>query len=150
MTTKLCVVREDPLPISINAVDDPQKVIVFYDKIISQDPAHDPDKEAVHLICHSTRLNPKSWHLISLGTINESACHPREVLRPAIVAAAYAITLIHNHPSGDPTPSRADETVTRRIREASELMQISLLDHVIVTPRIFARRYFSFRESGMI
>lgn len=74
---------------------------------------------------------------ISVGTLNTSLVHPREVFRAAIVASAAAIILGHNHPSGDPTPSPEDVTITTRLRAAGRIVGISLLDHIIVTPTTF-------------
>ncbi|QQL46185.1 DNA repair protein RadC [Sulfuriroseicoccus oceanibius] len=88
---------------------------------------------------------------ISRGSVNESIAHPRDVLRPAILAAAYGMILVHNHPSGDPSPSSADIQLTKRIQEAAELMKIKLIDHVIIGTRSNHRPgYFSFRENGQL
>ena len=68
-----------------------------------------------------------------------------------LAAAAYGFALMHNHPTGDPSPSRADEMVTRRLNEAADLLQIRFLDHVIVGEHAPGRSpYFSFREAGLI
>lgn len=74
----------------------------------------------------------RRWVTISVGTLTTSLVHPREVFRPAIRSAAAALILVHNHPSGDPEPSLEDIKVTRRILEASSLLGIPLLDHVII------------------
>ncbi|MEZ5302326.1 MAG: DNA repair protein RadC, partial [Verrucomicrobiales bacterium] len=89
---------------------------------------------------------------ISQGTLTEAAAHPREILRPAIAHSAYAFILVHNHPSGDPSPSRADRALTRRIREAAEIIGIHFHDHVIIgQPSAEGMpAYFSFAEEGMI
>lgn len=71
-------------------------------------------------------------HCISLGSVNASLVHPREVFRPAIVAAAAAVICAHNHPSGDPEPSAEDLGVTRRLADAGKLLGIPLLDHVVL------------------
>jgi DNA repair protein RadC len=72
-------------------------------------------------------------------------------MRPAVIANCYAMVLLHNHPSGDPTPSEADRALTRRIRESADLLQIHLLDHVIVgQPRDNMPGYFSFKEHGLL
>ncbi|MEN8185487.1 MAG: DNA repair protein RadC, partial [Myxococcota bacterium] len=68
--------------------------------------------------------------LISQGTLTASLVHPREVFRPALREAAAALVLVHNHPSGDPTPSREDRDVTARLARAGELLGIPVLDHV--------------------
>ncbi|HEU0265432.1 MAG TPA: DNA repair protein RadC [Geobacterales bacterium] len=69
---------------------------------------------------------------ISEGTLNQSLVHPREVFNPAVRESAAAIILVHNHPSGDPTPSREDMALTGRLRQAGELMGVKVLDHVII------------------
>src|SRR5438093_13637171 len=90
-------------------------------------------------------------HEISLGSVNDGIAHPLEVFRPALLAAAYAIIVVHNHPSGDPTPSSADHSLTRRLAEAAELLQIKLLDHVIIgSPGDGRAPYFSFKEAGVL
>ncbi|HTB63616.1 MAG TPA: DNA repair protein RadC [Opitutales bacterium] len=90
---------------------------------------------------------------ITSGTATSSLAHPREVFREAIRANASAIVVVHNHPSGDPAPSKADVEVTRQLREAAEIVSIDLLDHVIVgqlgaDPQGIG--YFSFRNAGLL
>jgi len=87
---------------------------------------------------------------LSQGTLDTILVHPREVFRAAIVAGAAAIVVIHNHPSGDPTPSEADIKVTRDLIRAGQLLKIELLDHVILgraTPER-PKDYVSLRELG--
>jgi DNA repair protein RadC len=84
--------------------------------------------------------------IISVGTLDSSPAHPREIFREAASACAAAIVLFHNHPSGDPAPSRDDVQLTRRLIQAGELMGIDVIDHVILAET----RYFSFRESGRL
>jgi DNA repair protein RadC len=107
--------------------------------------------EQVIVVCLDTRLRHMSTTVVSLGTVNEAQAHPREILRPVITRAAFAFILIHNHPSGDPSPSGADMRITRLIVEAAELMQIRLIDHIIIGRAEQGRQpYFSFKESGQI
>src|SRR3989338_4135781 len=70
---------------------------------------------------------------ISIGTLDASLVHPREVFKRAIQESAYGIILVHNHPSGDPSPSQQDVEVTREIMKAGEVVDIKLLDHVIIS-----------------
>ena len=84
--------------------------------------------------------------LLSVGTLDASLVHPREVFREAAGAGAAAIVLFHNHPSGDPTPSGEDMTLTARLVEAGQLMGIDVIDHVVLADA----RYCSFREMGRI
>lgn len=108
-------------------------------------------QEHVVVAVLDTRLRHVGTTVVSVGTVSESAAHPREVLRPVITRGAHGFVLIHNHPSGDPSPSRADESVTRRLVEASALMQVRFLDHVIIgRPAPGRSPYFSFREAGIV
>jgi DNA repair protein RadC len=98
-----------------------------------------------------SRLRHIGTNTISLGTVNESPAHPREILRPVITRGAHAFVLVHNHPSGDPSPSRSDEQVTRRLMDAASLMQLRFVDHVIIgRPSAGKSAYFSFREAGIV
>jgi DNA repair protein RadC len=69
---------------------------------------------------------------VSRGSLNQSLVHPREVFAPAVRESAAAVLALHNHPSGDPRPSREDHEVTRRLSEAGEILGIRLLDHVVI------------------
>jgi DNA repair protein RadC len=84
--------------------------------------------------------------LVSKGTLNASLIHPREVFNQAIKASANSIILVHNHPSGDPTPSKEDEVVTKNLVNAGDLLGIHVLDHVIIGQQ----EYISLREKGII
>lgn len=84
--------------------------------------------------------------MISIGSLNASIVHPREVFRPAIVLSAASLVLAHNHPSGDTTPSEEDVAITRRLHEAGRLLGIELVDHVVVS----AESYASFRERRLM
>jgi DNA repair protein RadC len=82
--------------------------------------------------------------VLSVGTLDASIVHPREVFREAVAAGAAAIVLFHNHPSGDPEPSTEDTRLTERLMAAGVMMGINVLDHVILGDA----RYFSYREKG--
>jgi len=108
-------------------------------------------KETLRVVLLDTRYNQIRVEDVSLGSINESIAHPRDIFRPAIIYSAYAVVVVHNHPSGDPSPSQADHSLTRRLREAAELLQIKLLDHVIIgAPAEGRLPYFSFKEMGAL
>lgn len=93
-------------------------------------------------------LNTKNQILkvvtVSIGSLNASIVHPREILKPAISVSAASIVLVHNHPTGDPAPSREDVEFTKRFAKCGELIGIALLDHVIIG----ADRYQSLKEGG--
>lgn len=84
--------------------------------------------------------------IVAVGTLDSAAVHPREVFRDATVMRAAAVVLFHNHPSGDPRPSRDDVTLTLRMLSAGEIIGIEVLDHLILADQ----RYFSMREAGVI
>jgi DNA repair protein RadC len=94
--------------------------------------AEDGDQEEFHIITLSTKNQVISTHQITVGLLDQCMVHPREVFRPAIKDAAKSIVLVHNHPSGDPTPSDKDLQLTRRLEEVGQLLGIQVLDHIIV------------------
>jgi DNA repair protein RadC len=92
----------------------------------------DARQEEFHIVTLDTKHQVLDTHRITVGTLDASLVHPREVFRRAIKDAASAIILVHNHPSGDPTPSREDLAVTKRMNEAGELMGIRVIDHIVL------------------
>lgn len=108
--------------------------------------------ESLRVLLLDTRHHLIRVQEVSRGSINESIAHPREIIRPAILHSAYAIILVHNHPSGDPSPSSADIHLTRRILQAGKIFQIPLLDHIIIgySNQNQQNPYYSFQESGTI
>lgn len=107
------------------------------------------DREILKVLLLDTKLRLLRAEDIALGSLNECVAHPREIFRPAIVHKAYAVILVHNHPSGDPAPSRADHRLTRQLAEAAALLQINLIDHIIIgAPEGGREPYYSFREAG--
>lgn len=89
-----------------------------------------------HLIC---------VELVSVGSLNASVVHPREVFKSVLLSSAAGLIIIHNHPSGDPTPSREDRDITKRLKDASELLGIRLLDHIII-----GETCYSFADHGTL
>jgi DNA repair protein RadC len=87
-----------------------------------------------------------SESIVSKGTLNASLIHPREIFNPAIRESANSIILLHNHPSGDPTPSPEDEQVTKNLVSAGDLLGIMILDHIIIG----SKGYVSLKEKGVI
>lgn len=83
---------------------------------------------------------------VSVGSLNASIVHPREVFKPAVLASAASVVLVHNHPSGDPEPSEEDLSITRRLVNVGELLGIPVLDHVVVA----RRGLVSFRARGLL
>ncbi|HVB10583.1 MAG TPA: DNA repair protein RadC [Bacillota bacterium] len=110
------------------------------------DLLHDADRERLVVLSADTKHRLLGCDVVSIGTLDGSPAHPREVFKSAIRRNAAAIALVHNHPSGDPTPSPEDRAVTRRMHQAGKLLGIPLLDHVVVGDT----RYVSLRAEGMI
>ena len=108
-------------------------------------------KESVRVVLLDAKLRLLRVEEVSLGSLNECLAHPREILRPAVMHNAYAFILVHNHPSGDPSPSEADRRLTVRMADAARLLQVTFSDHVIIgSPAPGHAPYFSFREAGII
>lgn len=134
-------------------------------RLVSSDPASRPvinsPQDVAHLVMEEMRhfdrehfrvvtLNTKNHVLgispISVGSLNSSLVHPRECFKEAIRRNSNAIILLHNHPSGDPTPSREDIEVTKRLADGGKILGIEVLDHVIIGDN----RYISLKERGIV
>ncbi len=102
-------------------------------------------KEHMKLILLNIKCNLISVEEVSVGSLNASIVHPREVFNPAIKKSSASIIMVHNHPSGDPTPSSEDTAITARIYEAGKLIGIELVDHIIIGDG----RYISMKEKGL-
>lgn len=130
-------------------VVEPDSAEAYWFQNVVTFPIFDPDKEHLAVLFLNTKMKCFGWNLVSIGSLNQTIAHPREMLRPVIAAAAFAFLLMHNHPSGDTGPSDADQRMTRRLGEVCKLLEITLADHVIVG-RSFADRRFSFREGCLL
>jgi DNA repair protein RadC len=103
-------------------------------------------QEEFLLLCLNTKNQVIKEVCVSIGSLNQSAVHPREVFKEAIRESAHAVLFIHNHPSGDPRPSDADVNLTKSLKKAGEMLNIHLLDHIIVGDH----NYFSFLDSKIL
>lgn len=92
----------------------------------------DADREYLYVVNLDTKGCPINYSLVSVGTINGAMCRPADVFKSAILSNASSIVMLHNHPSGDPTPSDIDVTMTEQLVEAGKLIGIHMIDHVIV------------------
>ena len=99
---------------------------------LMKDFLEDLDKEQVMLLCLNIKGEPTHISTVSTGSLTSSIVHPREVFKTAIIANANQIMIFHNHPSGDPTPSEQDLNITKRLKQAGDLIGIELLDHIII------------------
>ena len=104
-------------------------------------------EEVFILMCLDTKNKVTGLFKVSQGSLNASIVHPREVFKRALMQNSNAVVLAHNHPSGDVTPSGEDISVTRRLQEAGDILDIKVLDHLIIGA---GGRYKSFKEDGII
>ena len=103
-------------------------------------------RESFVAVLLSTKNHVLKTPVISVGSLNASIVHPRELFREAINASAAAVIVAHNHPSGDPTPSPEDVSLTRKLVEAGKILDIPVLDHVVLGDG----KYVSFKEKGIL
>ena len=104
------------------------------------------DREIFCIVILDARNQVLGVNTVSIGSVSASIVHPREVFRPAILMGASSIILGHCHPSGDPSPSKDDIELTRRLLKAGEILGIEVLDHIIIANS----QFLSFKEKGLI
>jgi DNA repair protein RadC len=104
------------------------------------------DREHFRVVLLNTKNRVLDIETVSIGSLNSSLVHPREVFKRAVQRSAAALILVHNHPSGDPSPSPEDLKITRRLCEAGQVIGIEVLDHIIIGDHLFV----SFRERGLM
>jgi DNA repair protein RadC len=147
---KLISLRDCTLTEKTRMCDTPEKAADYWREHIVSCPYFNAECECFVAMLLNTRRHVKGHQLISIGTLDTILVHPREVFRVAIVAGAAAIIVMHNHPSGDPTPSEADVKATRDLIRAGQLIKIEVLDHVILgrSTEERAKDWASLRELG--
>jgi DNA repair protein RadC len=141
---KVVALRECPTPENLVLCDTPQRAVDYWRLHVAANPFFNPECECFSVLLLNTRRKVKGHQFISTGTLDTILVHPREVFRLAVITAAAAIILAHNHPSGDPAPSEADIRVTRDLIRAGQLLKIEVLDHVIIG----RPKHSSLRELG--
>jgi DNA repair protein RadC len=141
---KVVALRECPTPESLQLCDSPGQAAEYWRLHIAAHPYFNPDCECFIVLVLNTRKRVKGHQIVSFGTMDTLLVHPREVFRTAIIAGAASIVLMHNHPSGDPSPSDADIKITRDLIRAGQLLKIEVLDHVIIG----VGRHLSLRALG--
>lgn len=102
------------------------------------------DREYFIVVCLDMKNQPTAINVCHIGSLNASIVHPREVLKPAILSNSASVIVAHNHPSNDPTPSREDIEVTKRLVEAGKIIGIEVLDHLVVC----SDKFISLKEKG--
>ena len=131
---------EQPPLYSNEPMNNPDAAIRVMNEFLSQ-----MDRELFCIVNLQADLTPINMNIVSVGSLNEALINPREIFKSAILSNAHSMMLIHNHPSGNLTPSTSDIQTTARMQELGELMGISLVDHII-TGR--DGNYYSFRDKG--
>jgi len=106
----------------------------------------DFDREVILAIAMDARHNVNATSMVHIGTANESVADTADILRVALYSSSRNLIIAHNHPSGDPSPSAEDKALTKRLKEATSLLNITLLDHVIIGNET----YFSFADEGQL
>ena len=140
-TLRVSVVRErSPLTYSLAGPTDAAKAAR---ELIG----HDLDREVSGILVVDTRNRVTAMHIVSIGSLNRSLVHPREVFKAAILSSAAAVIAFHNHPSGDPSPSREDIALTKRLVDAGELLGIQVLDHLVLGDE---GAFVSFKERNLL
>ena len=121
--------------------DRPETVAAFY-----MERMRHHETEQLLLVLLDVKKRVLSENVISVGTLNATLVSPREIFIHAIREEAAYIVILHNHPSGDPSPSRQDVLITQKLKEVSDLIEIPLLDHIIIGDN----RYTSFHQKGLL
>ena len=125
------------------SLNSPDRIADFLNQVYGTDEP----QESFKLICLDVKLKPVGVFVISVGTINHTIVHPRDIFQRAILCNASSIVVSHNHPSGDVNPSAEDRKITDMISKAGEIMGIELLDHIIMgTDDEGGYRYYSFKK----
>ncbi|MFP3122605.1 DNA repair protein RadC [Ectobacillus funiculus] len=138
---RLKMVREGSLLYKERRIKSPEDANVLLKQFLGE-----VDREYFIVLCLDTKNQPTAINVCHIGSLNASIVHPREVLKPAIISNAASIIVAHNHPSNDPTPSREDVEVTKRLVEAGKIIGIDVLDHLIVCEENFV----SLKEKGYL
>ena len=138
----LKMIKEDSVPYEAPVIKSPAEV---YQAALQLLALHEEPEEHFCIFCLNTKNKIVGVHTISIGSLNASIVHPREVFKAAMLNNAAAIICIHNHPSGDPKPSWEDIETTKRLVEAGEILGIRVLDHVII-----GEQYLSIKEEGLM
>ena len=129
---KVVSLRECPTPEQMQQCETPEQAVAYWRSHIASDPRFNPECECLVVLILNTRRRIRGHHVVSIGTMDQVMAHPRDVFRIAVTSGASAIICMHNHPSGDSSPSGPDISTTRDLIRAGELLKIELLDHIII------------------
>ena len=139
---KLKMIKEDTVEYS-DTIKSPCDVAALAREVLGM---HEMAEENFIILCLNTKNKIAGVHPVSIGSLNASIVHPREVFKAALLNNANGIICLHNHPSGDPEPSRDDIEITHRLVNAGNILGIKVFDHVIIGDG----RYISLKEQGTI
>lgn len=135
-------IREENIPFALHTIISPEDAVKLAASYIA-----DEDREIVLVMMLDTKNKVIGLHKAHIGSLNASVVHPREIFKCAILNNAASIIVSHQHPSGDPTESKQDIEMTKRLLECGLILGIPLLDHVIVS---YTGKYVSLKEKGYI
>lgn len=124
----------------------PEEAVAYWRTYFATRPEYDPEIEHSIVLMLNTRRRIKGHGLLGVGSHDCVSIHPIQFFRLAIVTSSPAVVMMHSHPSGDPSPSESDITMTRQLRQSAALLKIDFLDHVIVSGN--CERHFSLRQFG--
>jgi DNA repair protein RadC len=143
---RVMLVRDSDLPFEAGALSNSREAQTIIRKLI--ETCGQSDREQFCVVMLNNKNEVLGLNIVSTGAVSFAHVHPREVLKPAILASATAMILAHNHPSEDVSPSREDEAITTRIIKAAHILGIKVHEHLIIS--MWGERYFSFADEGII
>ena len=135
------MIRESSILYNIRKICEPRDIVDLGKKFLDE-----LDREELIVACLNAKNEVNSVNVVSVGSLSSSIVHPREVFKTAILSNAASIVMIHNHPSGDVTPSKEDKEITLRIKESGTILENCLLNHIIIGDD----KYYSFKEDDEI
>ena len=135
------MIRESSILYNIRKICEPRDIVDLGKKFLDE-----LDSEELIVACLNAKNEVNSVNVVSVGSLSSSIVHPREVFKTAILSNAASIVMIHNHPSGDVTPSKEDKEITLRIKESGTILEICLLNQIIIGDD----KYYSFKEHDEI
>ncbi|OOM70021.1 hypothetical protein CLPUN_53530 [Clostridium puniceum] len=135
------MVKESSILYDIRRIEAPKDAVELGKRFLEES-----DREQLLVCCLDVKNQPTAINVVSVGNLNTSVVHPREVFKPAILSNSASIILFHNHPSGDPTPSKEGTNITERLKECGIILGIKLIDHIIIGNN----SYYSLKEKGII
>ena len=139
---RIALVREGRQQVTSRRILSPVDAATIFRQFIG-----DRDREVFVVMALSTKCDVIGIHTVSIGTLESTQVHPREVFKSVLLQNAATIIVAHNHPSGDPTPSPQDQTVTKRLVQAGSILGVQVHDHIILGE---GERFVSLRDFGLM